>query len=79
MYNCETCGKVLKSKHSLERHKTNIHGSETKVEATDTETLEVEVPAADDKIYECGNCGNPVNRNMSECPKCSQSLEWSKV
>lgn len=82
-YICETCHKELKNRKSLEGHIAKFHpvagssdSTPEKDEKSESEAQVLEVKAPHAQKYECADCGAPIRRGQSPCPKCGTVLAW---
>lgn len=75
------CGKLLKSKKSLEAHIAKFHSVEPPPAAAEDLDLETgEIPSTPgDRKYQCGDCGADIDRTMTTCPKCGEALSWEGI
>ena len=83
MFVCPECHKQVKD---LPGHLRRVHPEQAKKAAANpgNTTLEIaapktEKPKAEAHQYHCVDCGHSVTRNITSCPGCGATLDWSQL
>ena len=89
-YVCPHCHKEVKhlNDHIRRMHPDKLDNPEPEPDTQDNDadldtgegTIDIQEPeGADSAPYHCVDCGSPLTKGQTPCPKCGADLDWSAV